>query len=1197
MQIIFLRSITMEFLIILCCLVVACSGNSGSVATNSPTITNGSASDLVFITPQSVLQANNTPTTAYILVENPTNETISNITYTLTNMVGSANSLSLNNSEPRCTTIAANSQCLLQVNIPISNGIGSFSISANNAVAESNTKIAPGKKSSTSNNTSSSSLAIAIGQTISNTTLGGANGITLSYYNTVEAGTNFVIISGIVSSNNPGAYNNIVLVNNQGTPLPDQQILSSNLGNNYTNLSEGTSFSILLPNATVTNATQTQSFKIQTSELNNNVLSNIQTGSSNYTLTTSGESQALLYILPNDLTLNSTNLSQIVTISNIGNLSANINSFTSNNSNVTITPPSTNTLAPGSMITATLSLQNSTGISMTSNATLNYSTNESLAFTSVIVDQQLIPHRTPTAGLTAKFSPNSNFSITTADSSTTHYLMLSNTGNTTESDFTLTGLPTGFTLGNGISTNPCILSGNTVTNQLTTSGVTNSCDVAVTFSSDIETPLSNGALSISYDYNSSQIAPLITANFSYQVQIATANLNIGSSNTILDILNNGESTASSIFTITNTSNVTATNVSLSLLQTSNLFAIESNNCSTTLAADESCSLYLVFGPTTLTAGIESSDFTVTYTQYSDGPVANASKALIGNILSAQSATVSIIQTSSNGFTAGNGTLATPYQTQESSQASITYSINNSGITPATNFYITNSLSQPWSISSNSCGTLSSTIILNPGNSCSITFVINSSSVGAENLNLSNITATWNDQEHTDNPNSKIFNGIAYVSVYAPTIITINTSGLSSSKTINQNNSFFVNIALSGGYNVTSQLISLNLTPSSESITFVGNPCSVSSQNTSCTITVHVGTAATESYVINISNLTTGNISPMPNSILFSVFQTTRIIGTYKDVGTSMDWYNTNPILTLVMSTFVNSGNSDDLVPMVTVIPPGLQEVRWAFATGDCSNENWAGIQAESFAVPNVNSFSTANVPYTLSTGGAAGSFTCSAGEDMKSFLDRYNSNSLIGIDFDIEGGRLESTQINSLVNSIAYVKNNYASYANLKVSFTLATLAAGNGLTIQTALDGNNVMNAIAQSGLQDYYINLMVMDYTGSGEANDSVCVTVNNLCEMGQSAIRAATNFAESYSIPLNRVQITPLLGVNDTPDEIFTIADAAMIADFASSAGLGGIYYWSFDRDIGCSPYSDNLTTTCNGIESATSFQFESTFYNTP
>ncbi len=98
------------------------------------------------------------------------------------------------------------------------------------------------------------------------------------------------------------------------------------------------------------------------------------------------------------------------------------------------------------------------------------------------------------------------------------------------------------------------------------------------------------------------------------------------------------------------------------------------------------------------------------------------------------------------------------------------------------------------------------------------------------------------------------------------------------------------------------------------------------------------------------------------------------------------------------------------------MPSNNGVLTWAFATGECGQENWAGMTPSNIAA-NVAAFKAAGKKYILSTGGAAGIFTCGSDDGFASFISRYNSPNLVGIDFDIEGGQTPQ-QIADLVQRV-----------------------------------------------------------------------------------------------------------------------------------------------------------------------------------
>ena len=64
--------------------------------------------------------------------------------------------------------------------------------------------------------------------------------------------------------------------------------------------------------------------------------------------------------------------------------------------------------------------------------------------------------------------------------------------------------------------------------------------------------------------------------------------------------------------------------------------------------------------------------------------------------------------------------------------------------------------------------------------------------------------------------------------------------------------------------------------------------------------------------------------------------------------------------------------------------------------------------------------------------------------------------------------------------------------------------------------------------------------------------------------------------------KLAVTPMIGVNDTSDEVFTAADAAQLAAFAASKHLAWLSMWSAARDTQCPGGAQTFAQpTCSGI----------------
>ena len=296
-------------------------------------------------------------------------------------------------------------------------------------------------------------------------------------------------------------------------------------------------------------------------------------------------------------------------------------------------------------------------------------------------------------------------------------------------------------------------------------------------------------------------------------------------------------------------------------------------------------------------------------------------------------------------------------------------------------------------------------------------------------------------------------------------------------------------------------------------------------------------------------------------------------GPYKDITVSMNW-NTNVISTAVTGT---------LSPLLSVKPAKLKEVTWAFATGACGSETWGGLAPAAVASANVQNFVNAGVKYVISTGGAAGSFTCANDTDFETFVNRYSSAYLAGIDFDIEAGQ-SSADIDNLV---ARVKASQSKHPGLRWSFTLAT--EGGNVSQSLGSMGVTVMASIKSHGLTNYIVNLMAMDYGSAIAANCTL--NSSGKCDMGKSAIQSAINLHTYYGVPYSAIEITPMIGGNDATDETFSIADASTLSTWAKANGIAGIHFWSIDRDNDCAP--GYASATCNSYGSAGTWGFTNAF----
>ncbi len=273
-------------------------------------------------------------------------------------------------------------------------------------------------------------------------------------------------------------------------------------------------------------------------------------------------------------------------------------------------------------------------------------------------------------------------------------------------------------------------------------------------------------------------------------------------------------------------------------------------------------------------------------------------------------------------------------------------------------------------------------------------------------------------------------------------------------------------------------------------------------------------------------------------------------------------------------TFFSAGVPSIIPASISQPPTGIQALTLAFATGECGQEHWGPLEAQKIAQANVSALQRAGIGYRIATGGADGVFTCSSQAGMDAFIRRYRSTHLQGFDFDIEG-HTSATIIQNLVQQVSSAAQRYP---ELRFGFTLTADVAGFGSLTPT---GHRVMKAIAHPTMHRYFINLMVMNY---GEADLGNCVVRSDQCDMTATAILAVRNLTRDYHIQPEHIEITPMIGMNDVPSNVFTLDDANHLALFAKRQHLGGLHFWSLNRDAPCTAIttaaSVQVSARCHG-----------------
>jgi len=245
---------------------------------------------------------------------------------------------------------------------------------------------------------------------------------------------------------------------------------------------------------------------------------------------------------------------------------------------------------------------------------------------------------------------------------------------------------------------------------------------------------------------------------------------------------------------------------------------------------------------------------------------------------------------------------------------------------------------------------------------------------------------------------------------------------------------------------------------------------------------------------------------------------------------------------------------------------GVKQFNLAFIVsgGGCTPE-WGGTTAigDNPVAVQIGALRAIGGDVRISFGGQAGdelALTCATAAQLEAAYQQViSAYDVHEADFDIEGAALANTAANTLRDqALAALQQQ----DNLQISFTVPVIPSG--------LDSGTVamLAGAVQAGVRISAVDIMTMDY-GDGAAPDPGGM-------MGSYAIDAATAADAQVASVLgisagaawSKIAVTPMIGVNDVTDEVFTLANARQLEAFAASKHLAWLSMWSATRDTGCS-----------------------------
>ncbi len=245
----------------------------------------------------------------------------------------------------------------------------------------------------------------------------------------------------------------------------------------------------------------------------------------------------------------------------------------------------------------------------------------------------------------------------------------------------------------------------------------------------------------------------------------------------------------------------------------------------------------------------------------------------------------------------------------------------------------------------------------------------------------------------------------------------------------------------------------------------------------------------------------------------------------------------------------------------------------AFILGRGCSASWFGTftldTAEAAGIgTRINELRAAGGDVIVSFGGAAAPELANVCSDVASLQAQYQAvvtkYNLKYVDFDIEDF---STTAIDLRNKA--LKGLEAANPGLQVHYTLGVLESG------FTSSQNAVLTNAKSNGTRVDLVNIMAMDY---GHA-------VSDMYAAAVSGAQNARSQLNSMGFTSTQLGITPMIGVNDSAGETFTLANASSLVSWSKSNNIALLAFWSVGRDNGGCPGGGAASASCSGVSQNT------------
>lgn len=216
----------------------------------------------------------------------------------------------------------------------------------------------------------------------------------------------------------------------------------------------------------------------------------------------------------------------------------------------------------------------------------------------------------------------------------------------------------------------------------------------------------------------------------------------------------------------------------------------------------------------------------------------------------------------------------------------------------------------------------------------------------------------------------------------------------------------------------------------------------------------------------------------------------------------------------------------------------------------------------------LSEFRSAGGGAMVSFGGAVGislsQYYASRNLSARALADTYraiaDTYGVTHIDFDLEGAALSDNAAMALhTQAVALLQH---ARPDLKIWYTLPVTPTGLCADSQSAVD-QALRSAVELAG-----VNIMAMEYGeyAAPTSGPDAQTMGTYVIQSAQSAYSQLSGIFAKYGKVYSWTQlgVTPMIGVNGSYSEIFTVPDARALEAFARAKGIGMLSMWSLLRD---------------------------------